>query len=87
MNSITTEDFSVCFAALPNEIQVQARHAYRLWKANPYHPGLRFKSIRGSPKLPSVRIGRGWRALGKMDNDTMIWFWIGSHGDYDQLIG
>jgi len=37
--------------------------------------------------LYSVRIGRGWRALGLLEEETVTWFWIGSHADYDRLIG
>ncbi|MGH9395588.1 MAG: hypothetical protein ACRD18_01885 [Terriglobia bacterium] len=32
----------------------------------------------------SVRISLGWRAIGIRKEDTMIWYWIGSH--YDNLI-
>jgi len=32
----------------------------------------------------SVRIGRSYRALGKRtDADTIVWYWIGSHEDYN----
>jgi hypothetical protein len=34
-----------------------------------------------------VRIGRGYRALGRRQGDTLVWFWIGTHDDYDRLIG
>jgi hypothetical protein len=87
VNWIITEDFVACFRALPDEIRERARKAYRLWKTNPAHPNLRFKQIQGHDKLYSVRVSRGWRALGLLDEGTMTWFWIGSHADYDQLLG
>lgn len=87
MNSIVTADFLDGFSRLPSEIQQQARAAYRIWRAHPSHPGLRFKPIQGHDGLYSVRVGRGWRALGRLEGDTVIWFWIGSHADYDGLIG
>jgi hypothetical protein len=31
-------------------------------------------------------VGLGWRAVGVRDGDTMVWFWIGSHADYDRLL-
>ena len=34
----------------------------------------------------SVRIGLGYRALGVREADEIVWFWIGSHADYDQLL-
>ena len=75
------------FGRLPEEVRGQARRAYRLSRRNPSHPGLRFKPIRGCPDLYSVRVGRGWRALGRLEGNTVTWFWIGSHADYDGLIG
>jgi hypothetical protein len=33
-----------------------------------------------------VRVSRGWRALGLLESDTMYWFWIGSHAEYDRLL-
>ena len=86
MNSLITADFIKCFSELPREIQNQSRRVYLIWKANPSHPGLRFKPIQGHAALYSVRIGRGWRALGSLKGDTVTWFWIGSHAEYDQLV-
>lgn len=34
----------------------------------------------------SVRIDLDWRAVGVLQGDTMVWFWIGSHGDYERLL-
>jgi hypothetical protein len=87
VKSIVTEDFIACFAGLPAEVREQARRAYQMWQSNPKHPGLRFKPIQGHDGLYSVRIGIGWRALGRVEDDTVTWFWIGSHADYDKLIG
>ena len=86
MKSHLTEDFIVHFRKLPQRIQRLARKNYRLWKNNPEHPGLEFKRV--SQKFPtySVRIGLGWRALGFMQHDSVVWFWIGSHADYDKLL-
>jgi hypothetical protein len=87
MNSIVTDDFRECFAGLPADVQGQARRAFKMWRANPAHPSLRFKPIKGHEGLVSVRVGLGWRALGQFEEDTVTWFWIGSHADYDTLIG
>jgi hypothetical protein len=48
---------------------------------------VQFKQIHGREALYSVRVGLGWRALGLLEGDTMTWFWIGSHAEYDSLIG
>jgi hypothetical protein len=87
VNSILTADFVECFARLPADVQEQARRAYQIWRSNPAHPGLRFKPVQGYDGLYSVRIGLGWRALGRMNGNTVCWFWIGSHAAYDDLIG
>jgi hypothetical protein len=86
MNSQITEDFLACFARLPDAVKTLARKAYRLWRDNPFHPSLHFKQIHGHEALYSVRVGLGWRALGLREGDTITWFWIGSHADYDQLV-
>jgi hypothetical protein len=86
MNSRTTRRFRELFAALPDHVQVQAREAYRLFRVNPAHPGLRFKQVHPDPLIYSVRVGIGYRAVGALGGGTMVWFWIGSHADYDRLL-
>ena len=86
MNSQLTEDFLACFARLPDAVKAQARKAYRLWRDNPSHLSLHFRRIHGHEAVYAVRVGLGWRALGLLEGDTMTWFWIGSHAEYDQLV-
>jgi len=54
-----------------------------LLKDDPRHPSLQFKKV---GKFWSVRIGLRYRALAVETNDAYLWFWIGSHGEYDRLI-
>ncbi|MEI7585993.1 hypothetical protein [Runella sp.] len=56
---------------------------YDILKKDPKHPSLRFKKI---GKLWSVRVGIYYRALGIGIEEDIVWFWIGSHADYDKLI-
>jgi hypothetical protein len=87
MKSEITEDFIALFRKLPERVRKTARKNYRLWKDNPQHPSLEFKKLKTSLPIYSVRAGIGWRAVGMMkDSDTMVWFWIGSHGEYDKLL-
>jgi hypothetical protein len=51
---------------------------------NPHHPGLHFERIHGREDLYSVRVGLGWRALGLVEGDSIYWYWIGSHAEYDK---
>jgi hypothetical protein len=34
----------------------------------------------------SARVGLGYRALAVLDGDLAVWFWIGTHADYDRLL-
>lgn len=86
MKSHINDDFLKAYRRLPKEIREQARKAYRLFKENPTHPSLHFKSIHPSQPFYSARISRGYRAVGIRTDDVIIWFWIGSHTDYDKLI-
>jgi hypothetical protein len=86
VNSQLTPDFLACFAALPDAVKEHARKCYRIWRDNPAHPGLHFKKIHGQDDVYSVRIGIGWRAFGLLEENTISWFWIGSHSDYDKVI-
>jgi hypothetical protein len=74
------------FAALPEHIQQRARLAYRQFRDAPSHPSLRFKPVHGSRPIYSARVGLGYRALAVRDGDTVVWFWIGTHADYDTLL-
>ena len=86
MNSHLTEEFEQLFAKLPERVQKKARKNYLLWRTNPGHPSLDFKRVHPRRPLYSVRIGTGWRALGILEGDSIVWFWIGSHNAYDNIL-
>jgi len=86
LNSRVTEDFLACFADLPEPVKAQARKAYRLWRQNAAHPSLQFKKVHAREPIYSARISLGWRVLGLLEGDTIYWFWIGSHAEYDRLL-
>lgn len=71
---------------LPRSVQEQARATYRLLQSDSSHPGLPFKKLEGEERIYSVRIGLGHRALGTMRGNRIVWFWIGSHADYDRKV-
>ena len=86
MKSRTTTEFRKLFADLPEQVKEQTRTAYRQFKEDPSYPSLRFKKVH--PELPiySARISKNYRAVGQLDGDTAIWFWVGTHAEYDQLL-
>jgi len=74
------------FAELPAHVQRQAGAAYRLFQADPTHPGLHFKQVNAFPLMYSARVGISGRAICTRDGDAVVWFWIGSHDEYDHVL-
>lgn len=86
MKSVTTRRFRELYADLPEQVRLQTRRAYQLFRRNPSHPGLNFKKIDEENNVYSARIGLGYRALGQLDGSDIVWFWIGPHSDYNRLV-
>jgi len=86
MPSRTTRQFWRLYSDLPFGAQRDATRSYRLFQSNPGHPGLQFKKLEGEDNVYSVRIGLQYRALGVMNQDRIVWYWIGNHDEYDRLI-
>lgn len=86
MKHHATDDFWTCYEALPLQVRSQADKSFELLKANPKHPSLQLKPV---GRFWSARVGLSWRALAVKDpeTETLVWFWIGSHADYDRVIG
>ncbi len=74
------------YDSLPAGVQRRAEKAYQLWRHDPHHPGLQFKRVDTEDPIYSVRVDKGYRALGWLEGDTVTWFWIGSHNDYTRLL-
>lgn len=88
MRSSRTKNFKKLFIALPQRVKETAKKNYELWQENPFHPSLEFKKIKSKGNIWLVRVGIGWRALGvvKTNEDKIVWFWIGSHAEYDKIL-
>jgi hypothetical protein len=78
------ERFWKAYQNLPADIRTLARKTYRVWRDNPRHPSLHFKKV--AADAWSIRIGASYRALATEEEGTLIWFWVGSHGDYERLL-
>lgn len=85
MKSATLPSFWTAYRSLDEDTRRQARKAYRLWAENPFHPSLHFKCINREEDIWSVRITRGYRAVGILEGDTVTWFWIGRHDAYERF--
>lgn len=86
MRSLTTSQFWKAYEGLPAEVRHQADMAYALWQINPHAHGLYFKRVGRRQPIYSVRIGQGYRALGLLEGDSVLWFWIGAHDEYERLL-
>jgi hypothetical protein len=85
MKSCCTDEFWECLQSLPERVQKQANVAYQHFKQDPYYPSLHFKCIDPKWQMYSARVGRNYRAVGRMVNGDILWFWIGTHEDYNHF--
>jgi hypothetical protein len=69
---------------LPADVQRTADKAFELLKADPYHTSIHMKKV---DEVWSARVGLHHRALAIRASDGLLWFWIGTHADYDDIIG
>lgn len=87
MNSATLPSFWDRYRKLDGNLRAKAEKAYRLWSEDPFHPSLHFKCINREENIWAVRFSRGYRALGILEGDTVTWFWVGSHDEYERFFG
>lgn len=83
MRHRTTPKFWELYRKLPKHIRRLADRNFALLKSDPKHPSLNFKKIEN---MWSSRVGSHYRALGFDHDGGVLWFWIGSHADYDKLM-
>jgi hypothetical protein len=77
-------DFWACYRALPEAVRDLSDKSFSLLKADPKHPALHFKKV---GRFWSARVGLHHRALAVESQDGLVWFWIGTHADYDRIVG
>ena len=83
MNHHASPDFWSCYRTLPEEVQKLADKSFALLKGNPKHPSLHFKRV---DRFWSARVGLHYRAVAVEAPDGLLWFWIGTHGEYDKIV-
>ena len=86
MRHTASKRFWQCFDALSSDVQLLARKNFALLQSDLDHSSLHFKQL-GGGKLWSARVGLYYRALGASSKEGVHWFWIGTHGEYDKLVG
>lgn len=75
--------FWAAYAKLPAHVRNLADKNFALLKADPHHPSLRLKKV---GRYVSVRVGRDHRALARLVDIGLVWFWIGPHAEYEQIL-
>jgi hypothetical protein len=83
MRHATSPSFWRCYETLPAAVGRLADENFALLKSNPRHPSLHLKQV---SRYWSVRVGRKYRALAVEAGDGLLWFWIGTHAEYDRLV-
>ncbi len=86
MKSKATPKFWKLYNQMPTDMQRRARKAYETWKYNPRTPSLQFKRVSKSMAIYSARINDDYRVLGLLQDDTVTWFWLGHHDNYERLL-
>jgi len=84
LNHFASPEFWTCYRALPAEIRSLADKSFALLKSDARHPSLRLKRVL---QFHSVRVGLYYRALGVTVEGGILWFWIGTHAEYDKIVG
>ena len=83
MKHFASPVFWELYKALPSSIQSLADKNFELLKANPHHPSLQLKK---AGQYYSIRVGLKYRGVGIEVEEGLLWFWIGTHAEYDRLI-
>ena len=86
MNHLALPRFWRLYRQLPEHIRELADKNYELLRTDPFHPSLHFKKVGKTKQLWSVRVGEHYRALGVEKVEGIVWFWIGTHSEYDQML-
>ena len=84
MRHFASPAFWDAYEKLPTAVRELADKNYALLKADPQHPSLRLKKV---GRYWSVRVEARYRALATEVDNGLLWFWIGSHADYDTWLG
>ncbi|KAA3447737.1 hypothetical protein C7I87_25455 [Mesorhizobium sp. SARCC-RB16n] len=83
MNHFAAPSFWEAYGKLSPAIQAKADTSFAKLRADPFYPSLHFKQV---GRYWSARIDLNHRAVAIRDQDDFVWFWIGTHSEYDRLL-
>ena len=91
--NVRTVRFKQQLELLPPHIQQAAEHAYELFLNDPHHPLLANHELHDTRKgrhrtgSRAISVTHRYRAIYVADGLTNVWYWIGSHEDYNNFVG
>ncbi len=91
--NVRTASYRQMLGHLPAWVASLADHAFVKFRDNPAHPSLKLHPLssdgRGRHRAGSfsVSVNRQYRAIYAVDGETNVWYWIGTHNDYDVFTG
>lgn len=90
MKSLRFPSFNKAFDSLPKDIQELATEQFKKWKNDPQSLTIKPLDV-SNGEVVSCQINYRYRALAckvkdKENNTTYVWFWAGSHEDYNKLV-
>ncbi len=86
MQNFFSEEFWIFYRRLPLSTQKQADKAFERFEVDALYPSLKFKCVNKAQQQYAIRINRGYRALGYVQDEFVIWDWIGPHDEYERRI-
>ena len=83
MKHFASPAFWDAYRRLPERVRERADKNFALLKQDPQHTSLHLKRV---GRYWAVRVGLRYRALAVEVDAGLLWFWIGSHSDYDEML-
>jgi len=88
-----TPEFKAAFDKLPPHIRELSKKAFKLFCRDPSHPSLRHHPLSDNRRSShtsgsySVSITMQYRAIYVDVDGVNVWYWTGTHAEYDRFIG
>lgn len=83
LKHFATPNFWFHYRQLPPEVRELADKNFELLRADSRYPSLHLKKI---GIYWSARVGLAYRVLAKERAEGLVWFWIGHHSRYTQIL-
>jgi hypothetical protein len=83
MKHFASPAFWDAYRKLPERVRERADKNFALLKQDPQHASLHLKKV---GRYWSERVGLRYRALAVEVDTGLLWFWIGSHSGYDEML-